>query len=534
MVALFASLKWRLVTSRLRATKGAARAWTIVGMSVALIVLLFFAVGLGSLRMVPDAAPLAVTGLFVAQLLAWGLMPLVAFGVDETVDPQRFALLPLRPQTLQRGLLVTALVGYLPVANVILMLGAAVGVSTPLALLPVALIAAAIQLVTCVVLSRAAATAMSALMSSRRGRDLGILVGFLLVVAYVGLSALLNGGNGVGLATGAGRVARVLAWTPPGALAALPYRLAHGEYGAAVVGLAIALVALGLVWWWWGRSLAGRLTSITSETASSSPASASQLTSGSGSATSLRGTVVLIARRDALLAWRDPMRRLPWLIVLFMAIFWPLIVFRGGAGHLAVFGVVLGSLMAGSQAANAYGVEGSGLWLHLVAYADRTRARGEVLGHAAAALVPGAVAVLIALATVAVVRGDAAQIPAAAGVCFAALLGSCSIAGYLSASLPFAMPQSRKSLFASSVPGQKGRTSGAQLGLLLGGLVSAIPAGVLALLSATVNQAYGWLALAVGLLTGIVMVVVLSGMTARRYLDSGPEILAVVSAGDRV
>lgn len=100
--------------------------------------------------------------------------------------------------------------------------------------------------------------------------------------------------------------------------------------------------------------------------------------------------------------------------------------------------------------------------------------------------------------------------------------------------MPFAMPQSRKSLFASSVPGQKGRTAGATLGLMLGGLIAAIPAGILALLAGMVNAAYGWLALAVGLLTGVILLVVLSRMTARRYLDSGPEILAMVSAGDRV
>jgi ABC-2 type transport system permease protein len=263
-------------------------------------------------------------------------------------------------------------------------------------------------------------------------------------------------------------------------------------------------------------------------------AGASTLSASAGSVTGTGAMAALVARRDAVLAWRDPMRRLPWLIVLFMAVFWPLVVFRGAAGFLAVFGVILGSWMAGSQSANQFGVEGSGLWLHLVGYADRGRARGEVLGHALAAIVPGAVCVLIALVTVSSVRGDWELTPAAAGVCLAALLGACAIASWVSAALPFAMPQSRKSLFASSVPGQKGRTSGAQLLILLGGLVSAIPAGGLAVLAGTIDPAWGWAALIVGVLTGLVMLAVAIPATANRYLATGPEILAVVAAGDRV
>ena len=107
---------------------------------------------------------------------------------------------------------------------------------------------------------------------------------------------------------------------------------------------------------------------------------------------------------------------------------------------------------------NQYGVEGSGLWLHLQTITDRVRARGEVLGHAVAVIIPGGVIVLIAIAVQAVVRDDLDKIPAAIGLSFAALLGGTAVACYLSARVPYAQPQSRKSMFASSVPGQKGRT----------------------------------------------------------------------------
>ncbi|HEY5114668.1 MAG TPA: hypothetical protein VIJ00_03990, partial [Nakamurella sp.] len=128
MVGIFASLKWRLVTSRLRATSGATRIWMVVGFVVAVAFVGLIAAGLVALRSVPAAATPVVVTLFVVQLVAWVLSPLVAFGVDETVDPQRFALLPIRPQILQRGLLTASLIGYLPLANMVVLLGAAVAI----------------------------------------------------------------------------------------------------------------------------------------------------------------------------------------------------------------------------------------------------------------------------------------------------------------------------------------------------------------------------------------------------------------------
>ena len=44
-------------------------------------------------------------------MLGWLFLPLVFFGVDESLDPARFALLPLRRRTLIAGLLTAALIG---------------------------------------------------------------------------------------------------------------------------------------------------------------------------------------------------------------------------------------------------------------------------------------------------------------------------------------------------------------------------------------------------------------------------------------
>ena len=52
-------------------------------------------------------------------VLGWLFLPLVFFGVDESLDPARFALLPLRRRTLIAGLLAAALVGVPALATLV-------------------------------------------------------------------------------------------------------------------------------------------------------------------------------------------------------------------------------------------------------------------------------------------------------------------------------------------------------------------------------------------------------------------------------
>jgi ABC-2 type transport system permease protein len=140
---------------------------------------------------------------------------------------------------------------------------------------------------------------------------------------------------------------------------------------------------------------------------------------------------------------------------------------------------------------------------------------------------------VVAVFVQAVIRHDLEWVPSALGSCLALMCGSVACTGYLSARLPYAMRQSRKSMFANSIPGQKGRTLGSTLAAMGGGIVVALPAVVLTVLSLTGSPAWGWLALVVGPVCGIAAVVLMSNVTATAYLDRTPEILAVVALGDR-
>jgi hypothetical protein len=56
-------------------------------------------------------------------------VPLIAFGLDGTLDPATLALFPLRLRPLAVGLLAASATGVWPLANVIGLLGASLGLA---------------------------------------------------------------------------------------------------------------------------------------------------------------------------------------------------------------------------------------------------------------------------------------------------------------------------------------------------------------------------------------------------------------------
>ncbi len=118
MVALLVRLKLTLLRNSLRRS-----VWRTVGLVIGVvyalgIVVLAFA-GLIALRFTSTALTADVTvPAFALLTLGWLLLSLLVFGVDETVDPARFALLPVRARELLPGLLLAGLIGVPGVATV--------------------------------------------------------------------------------------------------------------------------------------------------------------------------------------------------------------------------------------------------------------------------------------------------------------------------------------------------------------------------------------------------------------------------------
>ncbi len=524
MVGLFASLKWQLVTSRLRARTGSTRALAIVGLCAAGLGAALVALVLGLLSAFPSTALSVAALLLTSQVVAWMLSPLIAFGVDETVDPQRFALLPIPLRSMLAGLTAAAAIGWLPAANVVVLVGVAVAISPSGALLPLALLCMAAHLLMCIVLSRAASTSLADLMSTRRGRDLGMLVGFGVFVVYfavnAGLSRLSRNSSFTGSLT---HVSDVLSWTPPGALATIPTLVHDGELGLAVAKALLAIATIVLGYWWWAVALRRSLESGTSVTESSSPAAARGFSDAGG-------TIAVVAHRDRVLVWRDPMRRLPWMMVGIFMIGMPFVWVQG---HGAMFTVAFGAVMSGTQVGNQFGVDGSGMWLHVVALRTRRQAAAEIVGHLLLAVIPGALLILVAVPLHAVIRGDLALVPVGWAICLSALVGAAAIASFMSAAKPYAMPQSRGSMFASSTPQHKGRAFVVSMSVILGGAAFGLPAAAFVPL-AVQESWWGWVALLVGPAIAIAVGQLLVRRAAGRYFETAPEIFAAVRVGDRV
>ena len=111
MVGHLVRLKLRLLANGLKRS-----AWQVVLMVLALLY------GLGVLVVVTGGLAYVSTQALVlrelvavvggaALVLAWCVVPLVAFGVDATMDPARFAPYPIRRAHLLTGLAVSGLVG---------------------------------------------------------------------------------------------------------------------------------------------------------------------------------------------------------------------------------------------------------------------------------------------------------------------------------------------------------------------------------------------------------------------------------------
>ncbi|WP_163508570.1 hypothetical protein [Fodinicola acaciae] len=526
MAAVFLQLKLALLRNRFRQRSGA-----VVQLVVSTVVVLFFGtaivMALLATRFAGQDATDVLVVLQVLQALGWAVSPLLAFGVDETLDPTRFALLPLTPRTLVRGLFVAALVGVLPVGNLLALLGGAVAVADPWWTLVVAVPAALLQLVLCVVLARAVAAGMSGLLRSRRGRDLAVLVGAVAILLPQVLNVAVNGlvrgrlDPFAALAT----MAAPLRWLPPGALAHAASDAANGQWIPLILDFLLGVVTIALLAWWWRVALSRSLVR---------PDRSMERVERAGVVAGLvqrllPGLPGLVAARDLRLTGRDPMRRMSWLVSLVVGVIVPLVPLASGNGPLGgAYAAWLLVLMCGLQAANQFGFDGSGLWQHIVAFGSRQQARAEVLGHVMAVVLPSLPLVLVASVVFPLVAGQPALVPAAVGLMLALFGGALAGGSLTSAWQPYGVPQSRTSAFASTVPGQGGRALVAMLGTAVVAGITILPVAILLALGLT------WVGLVVGAVCGVAAVVVGVRLAGDRFASHATSILATVSAGDRV
>ncbi|MBQ0977408.1 MULTISPECIES: ABC transporter permease [Micromonospora] len=478
-------------------------------------------------------------------VLGWLLLPLVFFGVDETLDPARFALLPLPRRTLVTGLFAAALVSVPVLAVLIASFGLVLtawslgGWSAGL----VAVVGVIAGLLLCVAASRAVTSAFATMLRSRRVRDLAAV---LLAVT----AALLGPLQVFGLAalreadwTRLTGVATVIGWTPFGAPWTAGIDVAQGRVWAAPVKLLITVVALGALLAWWSRSLESAMVGAAS--AGKAPVRAGVT---GGAVAQLFPRVATWAGRDrfgALVArearywWRDARRRANLITIAVVGIFVPVMINLGGAGFVAGDGpdsttsaansspvlVTISMLFVGVVAAvtlaNQFGFDGSAYAVNVVAGVP-----GRV--ELGARMTAFSLYVLPMLAFVAVVLSIVLGRPGWIGLTIGGLVATYG-AGLAVNSLVSVL--GAYSLPETSNPFAMNSGAGMAKGLLtlLAMLASAVAAVPMVVAAALLGDAWLWLALPVGAAYGL-GAALLGAYLAGDVLDRRqPELLATVT-----
>ncbi|MFC7376068.1 MULTISPECIES: hypothetical protein [unclassified Brachybacterium] len=236
--------------------------------------------------------PMIIRGLGALTVLMWLAIPVLAFGLDDTLDPRAFALLPRSAKQLQPGLFAAAALS-LPSAFTLLAVliatafeilwlilfgqGALWIAAAMVALIPANLAAVAL----CLLLPRAWFAHSASRASSRSGREVGGIIGMVIMFAAIyGGSLLLQRVEDLDaerLRQLLPTVVEVAAWTPFGALFAVPMDLAEGQVLPALARALIGAVAIAATWLWWRRSIDASVTSALSGDASSGATKVSPL-----------------------------------------------------------------------------------------------------------------------------------------------------------------------------------------------------------------------------------------------------------------
>jgi ABC-2 type transport system permease protein len=524
--ATLVRLKLSLLRGGLRQS-GGRRAAFAVSAVLALLFALAQLLGLLLLRGRAHADVVAVPGTALLAL-GWAVLPLFFPTGDETLDPTRLVMLPLRPRPLVRGLLAASLVGIGPLVTLLLLAGCALAVAHGAAGYAVAVVAVALALLVCVALARTVATANVRLLTSRKGRDLAVLSGLVIAVGVqlVNFGARRLGTGGLGQLQ---PVADVLSWLPPGSAVAAVHAASDGSYGLAAARLAVSAAGLAALIAVWARSLTRLMTAPDGSTLQALDAGSRDRASAGGLARLLPdGRTGTVMERSLRYIWRDPKTKAAWVTSLAIGLIVP--VFNALQGTGSIYFACFAAGMLGIQMYNQFGQDTSAFWMVALTVSSPRDAYAELRGRALALLlITLPYAALVTVLTTALL-GAWARLPEVLGLSFALLGAMLATGAWTSARFPYSIPQEGHKNVA---PGQAGLAWIS----IFGGMVSAalLCSPVIALtiwLNVSADgAAWRWLLLPAGAAYGAALTLAGLRLAAPRTASRLPEILAAVSKG---
>jgi ABC-2 type transport system permease protein len=519
MVAQFLRLKLRLLGNIFRRST-----WQVVGIVVGLVYglgvaafLFTILVGLrfaGDVEIVRDA--LTVAG--AATVAGFIIFPLV-FGVDDTMDPRRFALFGIPNRTMAVGLAVSALVGVPALVLAIVLSGTIVTWSRDFGTTVLAVIGAVLAFGTCLLLARVATGLASLLLSTRRAREVAGVIGLLLLVmvtpVIVALVSIDWADSGLrALST----IAATLSWTPLGAAFAFPGDAAAGQWGAAFVKLLIAAGTLGLIWKGWESLVAKMLVT---------PGRAASAKSyrGLGWFDRMPHTATGAIAARSLTYWGRDARYWMSLIMipivpLFVVV--PLSLAGVPSLYVALIPVPLMCLLLGWSLHNDTAYDSTAVWSHI---ASGVRGAADRAGRLVPVIITGVLVIGLGSAVTVFVIDDWRLLPSLLGVSTALLLGGLGVGSIISARFPYPAVKPGDSPF------QAPQSSGAMTALvqsftMFGSLLVAVPAVAFAALGFFEDPAWHAASFAAGVGLGAIALAVGIWEGGRVFERRGPEILA--------
>lgn len=528
LIPVFARLKVTLLRNGLRQSAG-RRAAYIASVVGAVLIALGQLLGLLLLRGNAHADSVGVL-LIAIVAVGWAVMPLFFSAGDETLDPTRLVMLPLRTRPLIIALLVSSLIGIGPLFTLCLAAGSVAAVAHGAGAVVFAVLAAPLTLLVCVALARAVAAANTRLLTSRKGRDLAVLSG--LVIA-VGIQVVNFGVQRLGRAGGLSALeptADVVRWLPPASAIGSVDAASRGAYGQAVVQLLLAAAALVALLWMWQRSLTRLMTAPDGSTAAAADPDRKKSGRGGGGLWALlpEGRTGTVMQRSLRYVARDPKTKAAWVTALAVGLIVPVLNALQGTG--SVYFACFCAGMLGIQMYNQFGQDTSAFWMVALTVSSARDAYLELRARALALLLITLPYTVVVTVVTAALLKDWSRLPGVMGLSFALLGAMLATGAVASVNFPYSVPQD--GAFKNVAPGQAGLAWIS----IFGGMVSAalLSSPVIALtiaLHVTGSEDLLWLVLPVGAGYGALIAWGGLRLAAPRMVMRLPEILGAVSKG---
>ena len=483
MARLLVQLKLRLLRNALRASRG-ARAGFIVSTIFAGVVAVATFASLAALRGQPAAVDQAAV-VFTVFAFGWLILPLVAFGLDGTLDPATLALYPLRTPQLAAGLLAASAVGAWPAANVIGLLGVTVGLAHGAGGLVTALAAVLLQVGFCITLARFVTTSLARLLRSRRGRDLAaflILPLFALYEAFAQVVPRMAAEGRLSPSSFAG-VDSWLRWLPPGLAVHAIQDASAGRPGAAVARLALLAAVVVALGWLWIRSLDRALVTADTSTQAAAVRGAALPLARYG----LRGAV---AARYWLYQRREPRSLIYWgiIVVVMIAATISTILTPAYLGGL-IGSAALGAALFAIFHANSIGMTGPAFVFEALALSGPRSLRAYFSGQNLALTVIAVPLLTLISFGLAAVAGHPLDGFLAMAVDLAGVGAGLALSNFLTAALAYPVEKRVGNPNPRPADGYSGSAMGASFGSLFGTALAVGPVAAAVVLTGAVPAA---------------------------------------------